>query len=626
MDAAPPTVSKKQIRAALSKAGLSKIDGAVLSAALASTLNLRAEQMAECWEAFSLTKNVSELTDHTFQSYRLQLIKDSDATTGIETSMGAVQFRNLKREATNMVTPPAAKRQQPQGSGPSSLDSIAREDASSPRRIIKLPIFEERTRIGEVVASYNSTAFTSTASRKKRVQCIIQQDIQNIRKPYRHMFTAMEERAAVLESQLIDLGNQIVAQYGIGDGENGIAPLEQVNVPRQERVCCVGRICNEAHEGKLNSTSVLIEGSSAACGGSRINVDLSSLHSSKTAYSLFPGQIVAIEGMNPTGRTIVAHRVCEGAAQAPRTTSVKELQKYHFEMQNGLPVRVLTACGPFTTSDNMAYEPFIEFMEVALEQSPDVVILTGPFVDLRQDIVKSGNVKIDVDDEIHQNLPFEAVFANKIAGLIAEAMSTPEMKTTQFVLIPSLDDATAQWVYPQAPLQDRLSEGKDLKILGAAVDEFGSLGLNRINEVIFGVTSTDIIYHMSAEETNLHLEPGTRLRRIAQHMIQQRSFYPLYPPPASTQTNLDLKHRDGFTMPCRPDILIVPSKLTAFASSILDSTVVVNPGHLTKGTTGGTYATMDIHPMKREKLEDAAGNVLLQHGVNDRVNVEVKRI
>jgi DNA polymerase alpha subunit B len=109
-------------------------------------------------------------------------------------------------------------------------------------------------------------------------------------------------------------------------------------------------------------------------------------------------------------------------------------------------------------------------------------------------------------------------------------------------------------------------------------------------------------------------------------MVQQRSYYPLYPPPASMPTNLDLKQIDGFKMPCRPDILIVPSRLTAFASLVLDSTVVVNPGHLTKGSTGGTYAIMDIHPIKREKLDDAADDVLLQHCLNDRVNVEVKRI
>jgi len=199
--------------------------------------------------------------------------------------------------------------------------------------------------------------------------------------------------------------------------------------------------------------------------------------------------------------------------------------------------------------------------------------------------------------------------------------------------------------FPQPPLQDRLKNEKILQIPGGDAVEFGSLGLSRldagnagrvhclsnpctfrINEVVFGVTSTDVICQISSEETNSNLEPGTRLRRIAQHVVQQRSFYPLFPPPVSSPTNLDLKQMDGWKMPCRPDILIVPSKLTPFATAVLDSTVVLNPGHLTKGTTGGTYAIMDIHPIKREKLDDTADDVRVQHGVNDRVHVEIKRI
>jgi hypothetical protein len=204
--------------------------------------------MAECWEAFSMNKNVSELTDHTFQSYRLQLIKDADATIGITTT-GAILPRKVKREATNMVTPPAAKRQQQQNrsnNGPSSVDSIGRSDVSSPRTAVKLPSYNERSRVGVVAASFNPSGLTPvTSTNRKYTPCVIQYDDNNVREPYRHMFTTMEERAGALDKHLCELGNNIVTQYGICDGENGIAPLEQVNVPRQDKICCVGRICNE---------------------------------------------------------------------------------------------------------------------------------------------------------------------------------------------------------------------------------------------------------------------------------------------------------------------------------------------------------------------------------------------
>jgi hypothetical protein len=60
---------------------------------------------------------------------------------------------------------------------------------------------------------------------------------------------------------------------------------------------------------------------------------------------------------------------------------------------------------------------------------------------------------------------------------------------------------------------------------------------------------------------------------------------------------------------------------------VLDSTVVINPGPLTWGTTGGAFAIMDVHPMKRETLESATeANLELEHNIQDRIRVEIKRI
>ena len=212
--------------------------------------------------------------------------------------------------------------------------------------------------------------------------------------------------------------------------------------------------------------------------------------------------------------------------------------------------------------------------------------------------------------------------------------------------------------YPQAPLTDRLPNGgKAVNLPNAEGLEFGTLGLHhienvgrdgaqkdealtrvhrmpnpctlKINDLVVGVTSTDILFHLNADETNGNLEPGSRLGRIAQHLLQQQSYYPLFPPPASLSmaANLDLKHMKQWSMPCRPDLLLVPSKLTCFARAVLDSTVVINPGHLARETTGGSYAVMHVHPIKRETLETAGGDsVELAHNVQDRIRVEIKRI
>lgn len=194
----------------------------------------------------------------------------------------------------------------------------------------------------------------------------------------------------------------------------------------------------------------MLEGSSASCGGARVNIDLSQLMTSKQPYSLFPGQIVAIEGMNPSGRKLIAHRICEGAPHPPNTASVGDLRKFYHEKQEGMPVKIMTASGPFTTCDSLSYQPFVDFLHIVLEQSPDVVILTGPFVDLQQEKVKSGQTKIELDDGdgnlIEKVVPFETVFMHKVLLLIEDVFSANESLKTQFVLVPSLNDATAKWV------------------------------------------------------------------------------------------------------------------------------------------------------------------------------------
>ena len=49
--------------------------------------------------------------------------------------------------------------------------------------------------------------------------------------------------------------------------------------------------------GRMNASSVVLEGSLEVSHGKSVQVDLKMLE----RYALFPGQIVALEGTNPTG-------------------------------------------------------------------------------------------------------------------------------------------------------------------------------------------------------------------------------------------------------------------------------------------------------------------------------------
>jgi hypothetical protein len=61
----------------------------------------------------------------------------------------------------------------------------------------------------------------------------------------------LDERAKALDRQLVELGDAMVKQYGLGQE----IPLEGVGVPRQEVICCIGRICNAVRCASVTALS-----------------------------------------------------------------------------------------------------------------------------------------------------------------------------------------------------------------------------------------------------------------------------------------------------------------------------------------------------------------------------------
>jgi hypothetical protein len=261
-------------------------------------LRLTPEKMAEVWEVYSLNqKNVTELTIHQFEAYRNLVLKFSQVTPATEgiinSTKGAAMVITNKRKRdvndnyiSNMVTPPTAKRHQ---SGPgevpsfqnknmsssSSIDQVAIQDGSptimkksTVADTIPGSVYTERTNAGQVVLAYpsNRTSTTDRRNTKTGTRCTISSSHEkigryNITKPYRHMFTTMEDRAVALEQLLVAQKEAIIENHGLSttaysnhnnnsnDSDDNLtgafAPLEEVNVARQEKVVCIGRICNE---------------------------------------------------------------------------------------------------------------------------------------------------------------------------------------------------------------------------------------------------------------------------------------------------------------------------------------------------------------------------------------------
>lgn len=56
------------------------------------------------------------------------------------------------------------------------------------------------------------------------------------------------------------------------------------------------------------------------------------------------------------------------------------------------PVQVVVACGPFTTSSNLLYEPLTDFLTTLRDNPPHVLILLGPFLDASHPLVVGNDL------------------------------------------------------------------------------------------------------------------------------------------------------------------------------------------------------------------------------------------
>lgn len=181
---------------------------------------------------------------------------------------------------------------------------------------------------------------------------------------------------------------------------------------------------------------------------------------------------------------------------------------------------------------------------------------------------------------------------------------------TRVLLVPSTRDLHHHLVLPQPPLDARTVAA----VAGSTALPLANPSTLRCNEVVLGVTSADWLMGCNREEL-CRLAPGAneeRLPALAAHLPAQRSYYPLFPPPADVPLDCSRGAAD-LAMPCTPDLLVLPSELAPFAklcpvhqlpsgetaaaagneaaqppAATLQggSVVCINPGRLTKGASG----------------------------------------
>ncbi|KAL1788250.1 DNA polymerase alpha subunit B [Sigmodon hispidus] len=414
--------------------------------------------------------------------------------------------------------------------------------------------YSSRTNRGEVVTSFGSAQGVSWSGRGDSggVSLKVIGYPEPLTSSYKSMFQQLSDIREVLTCKIEELGSELKEHYKI----EAFTPLLE---PAQEPVVLLGQIGCDSN-GKLNSKSVILEGDREHSSGAHIPVDLSDLKE----YSLFPGQVVVMEGFNSTGRRLTATKLYEGV---PLPFYQPTEEDADFE-----PTMVLVACGPYTTSDSITYDPLLDLISIINHDRPDVCILFGPFLDAKHEQVENCQLTI----------PFEDVFKQCLRTVIEGTRSSG----SHLVFVPSLRDVHHEPVYPQPPFTFPELPREDKKRV-QFVSEPCSLS---INGVMFALTSTDLLFHIGAEEICSSSGTLDRFSRILKHILTQRSYYPLYPPPE----DMAIDYENFYTyaqLPVTPDVFIVPSELRYFVKDIFGC-VCMNPGRLTKGQVGGTFGRL----------------------------------
>ena len=440
--------------------------------------------------------------------------------------------------------------------------------------ILNRPIpFSERDNAGqtlEVINAHLSTPKTLTAPfPEPRIRPTANTDMKKF--AYKPMAMRLSEASEILDDRIDEFTTILQTKYETEDLMVGSAAMQSTN-----EIIAVGRIASDTLEGKLNSASLVLETSRRTGAGLRVPLKVDDLPS----VNFFPGQIVGLRGINASGEFFTVKEVLSMPILPPAVSPSATLESINDRLDVGKgdgstspPLNILISSGPYTADDNLDFEPLKEICRKATEEYADAIILMGPFLDIEHPLVSSGDFDLPNVDGYDPDTA-------TLATLFRHCITTPLQKLTTAVpsitaiMVPSVRDALSKHVsWPQEPLpRKELGLPKQVRVVSNPV----TLSLN---ETVIGICSHDVFYELRKEEV-LHGRPkdGNLLSRLSKYLIEQRHFFPIFPPcsrdqlprPATdeglaTGAMLDVGYAKlGEWWNVRPDVLIVPSMLPPF--------------------------------------------------------------
>ncbi|KAI4343365.1 hypothetical protein L6164_010722 [Bauhinia variegata] len=398
----------------------------------------------------------------------------------------------------------------------------------------------------------------------------------------RFMYDRTEDRFNALDNRIRKYTRALVSS---GLYEEPMDPT----IASQKSVFTVGMICCDG-EGRLNEKSIMLQSSFEHSGGQRVRLELQQL----SHFSIFPGQVVGVEGNNPSGHCLIASKLVDSLPSSiVDDENLNPAKKLALDRENHptnlscaeRELSMIIATGPFTTTDNLLFEPLAELLAYAKMRQPQLIILLGPFIDTEHPDIKTGTI----------DRSFNEIFHLEILRRLQDFVEC--MGSSRVILVPSIRDANHDFVVPQPAFDINLPD------LTSQIASVPNPGILEANEVKIGFCAVDILKQLSGEEISRIAadgKPSDRMSRLANHILSQQSFYPLYPPAESVPLDFSLAP-EALELSSIPDILILPSDIKHFIKVLSNEEgnrgkcLSVNPGRLAKGEGGGTFAEIDYH-------------------------------
>lgn len=277
----------------------------------------------------------------------------------------------------------------------------------------------------------------------------------------KYMTVSAQDDGQLIAERIFNVGKEISKK--ILEDENKSDDqlvLSHCDMISHDTVRCLGKIFCGGRTDKLDQKSCIFIGFDE--NKSRIvQLDLSRL---KPSVQIFPGEICIISGNNPRGKTfyvneIFSERILENCA-VPTT---KELQE---------PLHMIIASGPYEE------EYLAKLMKNCEINKPDVLILTGAFLNIKSDLILNSAIELDEH--------FRTIFLSSISKKVGV--------DTKVIVVSSVEDINSSGCYPTRPYQ--LRKLQPYPNLFMAPDP----SIIEINGIHIGISSVDITQQLADAE------------------------------------------------------------------------------------------------------------------------------